>query len=184
MDSSGRPMLYHAKFHPVPSQMRASNFNQILKFGGYCVHPFLSPIRATLAKKPHIRLFSTSSFCGGSGQRYIDEVQCRCTTTNLPLSNDIKINSVLQRVGGEVTFTIFVISKRDWQKRTNVEHFRPPHQMACDVRAPPNMESQKRVRIRPTVSPLGALKIWGKCPLNLHPHNSKILCANPPIFNK
>jgi len=53
-----------------------------------------------------------------------------CTTTNLPLSNGIKIVSVLQRLHGEIGRTIFDVQKRDEQTNTQTDkktqRFWPP----------------------------------------------------------
>jgi len=58
-------------------------------------------------------------WCRQLGQSEKDEHAC--TTTNLPLSNDIKIVSVLQRLHCEIGRTISDVQKRDGQtdKQTN-----------------------------------------------------------------
>ena len=50
------------------------------------------------------------------------------TTTNLPLSNGIKIVSVLQRLHSEIWRTISDVQKRDEQtnKQTKTQRFWPP----------------------------------------------------------
>jgi len=40
---------------------------------------------------------------------------CGCTTTNLPLSNDIKTTSKFQRILDEVVLSYFVVQQRDGQ---------------------------------------------------------------------
>ena len=68
-----------------------------------------------LAKKTHFPVFWTSAFSVVANWQQPDKVEHGCTTTNLPLSNGIKIVSVLQRVHGEIGRTISDVQKRDGQ---------------------------------------------------------------------
>jgi len=49
--------------------------------------------------------------------RQSEEVEHRCTTTNLPLSNGIKIISLLQRFPGEIGRTNVDVQERNGQKK-------------------------------------------------------------------
>jgi len=57
----------------------------------------------------------TSAFCGVATWQQSEKTEHRCTTTNLPLSNGIKIVSVLQRLHGEIGCTNSDVQKRDEQ---------------------------------------------------------------------
>jgi len=57
----------------------------------------------------------TSAFCGVATWQQSEKSEHRCTTTNLPLSNGIKIVSVLQRLHGEIGCTNSDVQKRDGQ---------------------------------------------------------------------
>jgi len=57
--------------------------------------------------------FWISAFSVVGNCQQSDKVEHGCTTTNLPLSNDIKIVSVLQRLHGEIGRTISDVQKRD-----------------------------------------------------------------------
>jgi len=82
---------------------------------------------------PYLAIFWTSAFSGVASWQQSDKVEHRCTTTNLPLSNGIKIVSVLQRLHGEIGRTISDVQKRDEQtnRQTNrqtkkTQRFWPP----------------------------------------------------------
>ena len=62
---------------------------------------------------PYFAIFLTSAFSGVANWQQSDKVEHGCTTTNLPLSNGIKIVSVLQRLRGEIWRTIYDVQKRD-----------------------------------------------------------------------
>jgi len=69
--------------------------------------------------------FYTSAFCVVAKWQQFDKVEHGCTATNLPLSNGIKIVSVLQRLHGEIGRTISDVQKCDEEtnrqtKRLNV----------------------------------------------------------------
>jgi len=57
----------------------------------------------------------TSAFSGVASWQQSVKVEHGCTTTNLPLSNGVKIVSALQRLDGEVGRTISDVQKRDEQ---------------------------------------------------------------------
>jgi len=67
------------------------------------------------AKNPKFCHFWTSAFSGVASWQQSDKVEHGCTTTNLPLSNGIKIVSVLQRLPGEIERTNSDVQKRDEQ---------------------------------------------------------------------
>jgi len=117
------------------------NFEQILTFGGSCTDPLL-PMRTTFGvlyythgvhlrakfgldqfipspssvqKKPNFAIFWTSAFSGVATWQQSENVEHGCTSTNLPLSNGVKIVSVLQRLHGEIGRTISDFQKRDGQ---------------------------------------------------------------------
>ena len=88
--------------------------------------------RPLLAKTPNFAGFWTSAFSGVANWQQSDKVEhgC-CTTTNLLLSNGIKIVSVLQRLHGEIGRTISGVRKRDEQtnrqtNRQKTQRFWPP----------------------------------------------------------
>jgi len=72
-------------------------------------------------KNPIFAVFWTSAFRVVANWQQSDKVEHGCTTTNLSLSNGIKIVSVLQRLHGEIWHTISDVQKRDEQtnKQTN-----------------------------------------------------------------
>ena len=71
--------------------------------------------RPLLAKKPHFAVFWTSAFSVVANWQQSEKVEQGCTTTSLPLSNGIKIVSVLQRLHSEIWRTICDVQKRDEQ---------------------------------------------------------------------
>jgi len=72
------------------------------------------------SKNPKIfAIFWTSAFCGVASWQQSEKVEHGCTTTNLPLSNGIKIVSVLQRLHGEIRRIISDVQQRDGQTITN-----------------------------------------------------------------
>jgi len=54
------------------------------------------------AENPKFCHFSTSAFCGVAIWWHTENVQCKCSTANLPLSNIIKIVSVFQCLQGKL----------------------------------------------------------------------------------
>jgi len=95
----------------------------------FCLERFiLSPL---LAKKPNFCRFWTSAFSVVANWQQSDKVEQECTTTNLPLSNGIKIVSVLQRLHGEIGQTTSDVQTRDEQTnrqtdRQKTQPFWPP----------------------------------------------------------
>ena len=66
-------------------------------------------------KPPVFAVFWTSAFCVVANWQQSDKVEHGCTTTNLTVSNGIKIVSVLQRLHGEIGRTTSDVQKRDEQ---------------------------------------------------------------------
>jgi len=64
-------------------------------------------------KIPIFAVFCTSAFSDVANWHQSQKVEHVCTTTNLPLSNGIKVVSVLQRLHGEIWRTISDVQKRD-----------------------------------------------------------------------
>ena len=123
------------------------NFGQIFTFWGLLYHlPFtddcqiwcaIADPRCTLTcqissrsvysvalcwrKPPILPFFWTSAFSGVAIWQHSEKVEHGCTTTNLSLSNGIKIVSVLQRLHGKIGRTIPDVQKRDEQadRQTN-----------------------------------------------------------------
>ena len=65
------------------------------------------------AENPNFCRFWTSAFSGVANWQQSETVEHGYTTTNLPLSNGIKIVSVLPRLHGEIGRTISDVQKRD-----------------------------------------------------------------------
>ena len=66
-------------------------------------------------KTPIFGVFWTSAFSDVADWHQSQKVEHGCTTTNLPLSNGIKIVSVLQRLHGEIWRTNSDAQKREGQ---------------------------------------------------------------------
>jgi len=71
--------------------------------------------RPLAAKNPNFVVFWTSAFSGVASWHQSEKVEHEYTTTNLPLSNDVKIISVLQRLHGEIGHTFSEVQQRDGQ---------------------------------------------------------------------
>ena len=97
--------------------------------------------RPLAVKTPNFCVFWTSAFSGVANWLQSEKDEHGCTTINLPLSNGIKIVSVLQRLHSEIWRTISDVQKRDEQtdrqtdKKLNV--LATP--AAGEIRAPPNL---------------------------------------------
>jgi len=115
---------------------------------------------------PIFAVFWTSAFSGVANWQQSEKVEHRCTTTNLPLSNSIKIVSVLQRLHGEIGRTISDVQKRDeqtdkqkksqrfWLPRRRVKY--KPHQTLRGDRGPRACScTSKTFGVRRIVPPLG-----------------------------
>jgi len=59
--------------------------------------------------------FIDSAFCGVAKLRQSENVEHKCTTTNLPLSNGIKYVSILKCLHGNIGRTISDVQNRDGQ---------------------------------------------------------------------
>jgi len=97
--------------------------------------------RPGAAKNPNFCPFWTSAFSGVAIWQQSEKVEHKCTTTNLILSNGIKIVSVLQRLRGEIWRTISDVQKRDEQTKgqTNKKVNVFGHPAAGEIRAQPNL---------------------------------------------
>ena len=90
---------------------------------GLCLRPnfvsiglFCRPLAAKKLKKtPIFAVFWNSAFSVVANWQQSEKVEHGCTTTNLPLSNGIKIVSVLQRLHGEIGRRNSDVQKRDGQ---------------------------------------------------------------------
>ena len=109
--------------------------------------------RPLAAKNPNCCRSLDFAFSGVASWQKSEKVEHGCTTTNLPLSNGIKIVSVFQRPHGEIRRTISDVQKRNGQtdKQTDkTQRFWPlwrrvksePHQTWYGDRGP-------RARFRP-----------------------------------
>ena len=75
--------------------------------------------RPLVLKNPNFCIFWTSAFTDVDSWWQSEKVEHGCTTANLPLSNGIKIVSVLQRLYGEIGHTNSDIQKRDRQTKNS-----------------------------------------------------------------
>ena len=75
------------------------------------------------------------------GMQQSEKVEHGCTTTNLPLTNSIKIVSLLKRRHGEIGRTISDVQKRDEQtdRQTNKKSTFLAAPAAGEIRGPPNL---------------------------------------------
>ena len=124
-------------------------------------------------QKPQISTISlTSAFCGDVSWQRSEKVEHGCTTTNLPLSNGIKMVSVLQRLHGKIGCTNSDVQKRDEQTdKQKTQRFWPlrrrvksePHQTWHDDRGPRARScTSKTFGVLRTVSPLGGAENLGE----------------------
>ena len=90
------------------------NFGQILTVGGVSIGLFYRPLAE---KTPNFCHFWTSAFSDIDSWRHSQKVEHGCTTTNLLLSNGIKIIYVLQRLHGEIGRINSDVQKRDGQTK-------------------------------------------------------------------
>jgi len=99
---------------------------------------FCRPLAAK--KRTIFAVFWTSAFSDVAIWQQSEKVEHECTTTNLPLSNGIKIVSVLERLHGKIGYTISDVQKRDEQtdrQTKNSTFLATP--AAGEIRAPPNL---------------------------------------------
>ena len=140
-------------------------------------------------KNQFLPFFWTSAFSDVANCHQSQKVEQVCTTTNLPLSNGIKIVSVLQRLHGEIGRANSDIQKRDGQtnkqtdrqtdKKLNV--FGHPGggwnpsptklgKVIEDLEARAHSCTSKTFGVWRIVSPLGGAENLGETrPLNLKP---------------
>ena len=90
-------------------------------------------------KPPIFAVFLTSAFSVVANWQQSGKVELGWTTTNLSLSNGIKIVSVVQRLHGEIWRTISDVQKRDEQtdRQKNSTFLATP--AVGEIRAPSNM---------------------------------------------
>ena len=87
-----------------------------------------------------------------------EKVEHRYITTNLPLSNGIKIVSVLQRLHGEIGRTISDVQKRDEQKTDKkTQRFWPPRRR---VKSEPHQTWHGDRGLEHVLAPLKLLGVW------------------------
>jgi len=83
--------------------------------------------------KQILPFFGLLAYCAVASWQQSEKVEHRCTTTNLPLSNGIKIVSVFQRLHGKIGCTTSGVQKRDGKTdkklngAENLEETRPPN---------------------------------------------------------
>ena len=77
-------------------------------------------------KTPIFAMFCTSAFSVVANWQQSDKAEHGCTTTNLPLSNGVKIVSVLQRLHDEIGRTISDLQKHDEQTKKSQRFFGHP----------------------------------------------------------
>ena len=149
---------------------------------GLCCRPLAAKNPQFL---PYFAIFWTSAFSGVANWQQSDKVEHGCTTANIPLSNGIKMVSVLQRLHGEIGRTNSDVQKRDGQtdkqtERQKAQHFWPPrrrvksetHQTWHGDRGPRARSCTSKAfwGIRRIVSPLGGAEYLGETRhLNLKP---------------
>jgi len=126
-------------------------------------------------KNPIFAVFWTSEFSGVANWQQSEKVEHGCTTTNLPLSNGIKIVSVLQRLYDEIGRTVSDVEKRDEQtdKQTNKKTQRfwlPRRRLKSEPYQTWHGDRGSRARscasktfggLTHSFAPRGALNIWG-----------------------
>jgi len=142
------------------------NFWQILTFGGSCTAPFYRrgpdlvcccrPMvyayvpkfvsiglfcRPLVAKNANFAGFWTSAFSGVANWHQSEKVEHWCTAINLPLSNGIKVISVVQCLHGEIRCTNSDVQKRDRQtdRQTKRNSTFLAALAAGEIRAQPNL---------------------------------------------
>ena len=134
---------------------------------------------------PIFAVFWTSAFS--------EKVEHGYTTTNLPLSNGIKIISVLQRLHGKIGCTISDVQKRDgqnaWRTDKKLNVFRRPAGGCNPIPTKLGTVTEdlehflaplKCLGAWCIVSPLGGTENLGvNRPVKLKPHNSITPWANP-----
>ena len=77
-----------------------------------------------LREGPNFAIFLTLVFRGVANWWHRNKVGCGCKTTNLPLSDNIKILSIFECLDGKIVHTNYVIHKQNKQK--NATFFAAP----------------------------------------------------------
>jgi len=96
--------------------------------------------RPLLAKNPNFCRFWIPAFSVVANWQQSDKVEQGCTTTNLPLSNGIKIVSDFQRLHGEIGRTTSDVRKRDEETNRQTKNSTFLATPAADeIRAAPNV---------------------------------------------
>ena len=103
-------------------------------------------LRAEAAKTPIFVVFWTSAFSGVANWQQSEKVEHGCITTNLRLSNGIKILSVLQRLHGEIGRTSCTCNFQTRGEQTNKQANRQTKNStflaapaAGEIHAPPSL---------------------------------------------
>ena len=94
-------------------------------------------------------LFWTSAFSGVANWQQSEKVEHRCTTTHLPLSNGIKIVSVLQKPSGAQTLTFKSVTNRQTDKQ-KTQRLWPPWRRVSQPRQ--TWHADRRLRARSCTS--------------------------------
>jgi len=141
---------------------------------------FCRPVASKKQCLPFFAVFWTSAFSDVANWHQSQKVEHGCTTTILPLSNGIKIVSVLQCLHGEIGRTLSDVQKRDGQtnRQTNrqtdrqkTQRFWPPrrrvksepHQTWHGDRGPRARSfTSKTFGVWRIVSPLGGAENFGE----------------------
>jgi len=91
-------------------------------------------------KLQFLPFFWTSAFSGVTSWQQSEKVEHECTTPNIPLSNGIKIVSVLQRLHGEIGRTISDVQTRDGRTDKQTKKLNVFGRLAAgEIQAPPNL---------------------------------------------
>jgi len=132
-----------------------------------------------------LQFFWTSVFCGVAKWWHMEKVERGCTTTNLPLSNSIKIVSIFQPLHGEIVQSLCSKAQRTHKltNKQNSERFWPPrqwakselHQTWHDDRGPQAYSCTSKNFLDPmhSFAARHTENFWGNPPtLTWNPHNS------------
>jgi len=118
--SSGRQPNFGAlnRGHHLYSTGRPSRWAYVYLRNFVSIGLFCCPMAA---ENHNFCRFWTSGFSGVASWPQSDKVEHGYTTTNLPLSNGMKIVSVIQRLHGEIRRAISDVQKRDEQKNRQTD---------------------------------------------------------------
>jgi len=118
-------------------------------------------------ENPKFCHFWTSAFCAVASWQQSEKVEHVWTTANLPLSNGIKIVSVLRRLRGEIGRTNSDVEKTDGQTDRHTDRNRKHHRAAAKPAA--------------CAKPLGntaKMNLWWK----IHPDRYRNIVAKVFLF--